>query len=60
MKIKLNNHRVRRFIETTLPMIIVFGLTIVSVTALFGYIFGFIGIVVFSIVTLPITSKKVK
>ena len=51
------NFRLRRFIETTLPMIIGFGLSVVVVTKLFGFGWGIICIIIFSIVDITMTTR---
>ena len=44
------NKRFKRFIETTLPMIVGFGLVQVIVTHYVGIEIGIIGIIIFAIV----------
>ena len=44
------NPKLRRLIETTIPMVIGYGLAVSSITALMGFRWGFVGIIVFAIV----------
>ena len=43
----MNKHQ-RRFIETTLPMVIGYGMVVVSVTDLFGFGYGIVVIMLFT------------
>lgn len=52
------NFRLKRFIETTSPMIIGYGLVIASVTLLLGIWYGLVGIIIFSIVDVVVITEK--
>ena len=52
------NYRLRRFIETTLPMVILYGITIVVSTKLLGPNYGLLGVLVFTILDVILTKKK--
>lgn len=52
------NYKLRRFFETTLPMILLFGLLIVFVTNYLGIGIGIIGVIVYTITDVLMTTKK--
>jgi len=51
------NFRLRRFIETTFPMIIAYGLTLVIITNVFGFKWGLVVIGMYSIVDVVMLRK---
>ncbi len=48
----------QRFIETTLPMIVGYGMAVVSVTALFGFGWGILGMIIFAIVDVALHKEN--
>ncbi len=48
----------RRFIETTLPMVIGYGMAVVSITALFGFGYGIFGIMLFTAIDVIMVKDK--
>lgn len=46
------NKRMKRFLETTLPIVILYGLVLVAVTHYVGKEMGIIGVITFAIVDL--------
>ena len=53
----MNKHQ-KRFIETTLPMVIGYGLVVISLTALFGFGWGILGIMVFTAIDVMMVRES--
>ena len=52
------NKRQKRFMETTLPMVISYGLVVISITALFGFWWGILGIMLFTAIDVFMEKKE--
>ncbi|KKL17992.1 hypothetical protein LCGC14_2480010 [marine sediment metagenome] len=52
------NFRLKRFIETTLPMVVGYGMVITAITTLWGIHIGLLGIILFSIVDIVMLSPR--
>lgn len=52
------NYRLKRFTETTIPLIIGFGLVTVAATGLYGYVGGLLSIVFFAMVDVVMLKKQ--
>lgn len=54
------NHRLKRFVETTFPLIVLYGLTVLILTYKIGIEWGFLVIGTFTIVDIVMQRKEVK
>ena len=52
------NYKLRRFIETTLPMITLFGIVVVLMTKFVGVIFGLWAVTIFTIIDVVMTKRR--